>query len=88
MHIFQLKKKRKRKLQGTYCDLTKVAPAFRDSINQISLLEEDSGVVAGELTATSTKERWPSESSGVFTASEMSQCTSPANGEQQPAKAR
>lgn len=87
----ELKKRRKRKLQGTYTDLTKVAPAFRDSINQICEddTKDDSRGDLVTSTTTAAKERWPSESSGVFTASEMSQCTSPTNmGEQSPNKAR
>lgn len=95
----QIKKRRKRKLQGTYTDLTKVAPAFKDSLNQVSLSEHDDGnavkesaelmeqnTAVGTMTMT-TKERWPSGSSGVFTASELSQCTSP-NGEQPTNKNR
>ena len=98
----QLKKRRKRKLQGTYTDLTKVAPAFKDSLNQVSLLEQEDGDAAREsaelmtmmsnaaaanAAPTAAKERWPSESSGIFTASELSQCTSP-NAEQPTNKNR
>ena len=95
----QLKKRRKRKLQGTYTDLTKVAPAFKDSLNQVALFEHEDGfavkdsaelmvqnTAVGTMPMT-TKERWPSESSGVFTASELSQCTSPS-GEQATNKNR
>lgn len=62
-----LKKQRKRKLQGTLGELNR-APENRN----VSSNEE-----------AKAKERWPSESSGIFTASEISpQCTSPTDGPQ------
>ena len=77
-----------------------MAPAFKDSLNQVSLFEHEDGnavkesaelmvqnTAVGAAVTVTTKERWPSESSGVFTASELSQCTSP-NGEQPHSKNR
>ena len=80
------KKKRRRKLQGTYCDLRLIPPAYHDRLHQISS-DSSIGVTpqqpqspalssSPKLTSES-KDRWPSESSGVYTASEQSQCTSP-----------
>lgn len=89
-----LKKKRRRKLQGTYCDLRLIPPAYHDRLHQISSnssIGNGSGgsgraspqrqltpqsPISPKLTSES-KDRWPSESSGVYTASEQSQCTSP-----------
>ena len=60
-----MKRTRKRKLQGTYFDLSNISsPGYENCLHEIS-------------TEKVCKDRWPSESSGVYTASELSQCTSP-----------
>ena len=64
-----LKKNRKRKLQGTFCDLSKVAPS------NASLCLDSIGSVCGS-SKDQQENNWPSVSSGIFTASEQSQCTS------------
>ncbi|TRY62784.1 hypothetical protein TCAL_00388 [Tigriopus californicus] len=60
-----LKRQRKRKLQGTFGELNRLSENGRVPSNEVA----------------KAKELWPSESSGIFTTSEISPpCTSPTDG--------
>ena len=68
---------KKRKMQQTAC-LNLSATVEEEELEEEELVEQEEEEV--EALKQSDKEEWPSESSGVFTASEFSQASPPVTG--------